>query len=414
MQQQARRVSPAAAPQADRTLGLARLSRAAGDPAKAVALWEALQARLGGGDSENGAMLDLGTLLIATGQRDQGLALQAAAIGLQPVYVRPTEGPTTLRLLALMRPGDFMANTPLDFLLEGSGVELIQYYIEAAPSPALAPPHDVAFFAVGEAPQAQPLLHALGSGLGYWPTPLLNNRPDIIADLTREGVCRRLAGCDQLVSPAVRPLDRAALAAVATGEPPQEALGAAFGLPFIVRPRGTHAGAGMVKIEDAGALGAYLAGQEGEDFYVTAFVDYSGADGLFRKYRIVFIQGRPFISHMAVSPNWMVHYLNADMAENAANRAEEAAAMATFDEDFARRHQGAFAFLGQALPLDYFGIDCGETRDGRLLVFEADVAMIVHAMDPEDVYPYKKPAMAKLFAAFVEMLARTAAAAAAA
>jgi hypothetical protein len=30
--------------------------------------------------------------------------------------------------------------------------------------------------------------------------------------------------------------------------------------------------------------------------------------------------------------------------------------------------------------------------------------MIVHAMDPEDLYPYKKPAMRKLFAAFVDGL----------
>ena len=46
-------------------------------------------------------------------------------------------------------------------------------------------------------------------------------------------------------------------------------------------------------------------------------------------------------------------------------------------------------------------------KDGRLLLFEADVALIVHAMDPPDLYPYKVPAMAKLFAAFRDMLGRT-------
>jgi hypothetical protein len=43
--------------------------------------------------------------------------------------------------------------------------------------------------------------------------------------------------------------------------------------------------------------------------------------------------------------------------------------------------------------------------DGRLLVFEADVAMIVHDMDSELVFPYKKPAMRKLFRAFHDALA---------
>ncbi len=34
--------------------------------------------------------------------------------------------------------------------------------------------------------------------------------------------------------------------------------------------------------------------------------------------------------------------------------------------------------------------------------------MIIHAMDSEELYPYKKPAMKKLFAAFQGMLAKAA------
>ena len=75
--------------------------------------------------------------------------------------------------------------------------------------------------------------------------------------------------------------------------------------------------------------------------------------------------------------------------------------MATFDDGFAARHREAFEALHTTLGLDYFGIDCAETPDGRLLVFEADVAMIVHAMDSAELYPYKKPAMARLFAGFI-------------
>ncbi|MEJ1978546.1 MAG: hypothetical protein WDN49_22960 [Acetobacteraceae bacterium] len=42
------------------------------------------------------------------------------------------------------------------------------------------------------------------------------------------------------------------------------------------------------------------------------------------------------------------------------------------------------------IGLDYFSIDCSEDRDGRLLVFEADVAAIIHSMDPPDLYPYRR------------------------
>jgi uncharacterized Rmd1/YagE family protein len=58
--------------------------------------------------------------------------------------------------------------------------------------------------------------------------------------------------------------------------------------------------------------------------------------------------------------------------------------------------------------LAYFGIDCGETPEGKLLIFEVDVAMIVHAMDPPDLFPYKQPQMRKVFDAFRALLGRAA------
>jgi hypothetical protein len=94
------------------------------------------------------------------------------------------------------------------------------------------------------------------------------------------------------------------------------------------------------------------------------------------------------------------------MLENPVNRLEEARFMAAFDDEFAARHAAAFAALHQRLGLDYFGIDSAELPDGRLLVFEVDVAMIVHDMDPPDLFPYKKPQMRKVFEAFQAMLRR--------
>ena len=57
-----------------------------------------------------------------------------------------------------------------------------------------------------------------------------------------------------------------------------------------------------------------------------------------------------------------------------------------------------------ALDLDYVAIDCAETRDGRLLVFEAGTAMIVHRMDPPELFPYKQAQMDKVCDAFIGML----------
>jgi hypothetical protein len=77
---------------------------------------------------------------------------------------------------------------------------------------------------------------------------------------------------------------------------------------------------------------------------------------------------------------------------------------ARFDDDFAARHRDALRLIARRLELEYVGIDCGETPDGELLIFEVDSGMTVHAMDPLDLFPYKQPQMQKVFRAFRQML----------
>jgi hypothetical protein len=62
----------------------------------------------------------------------------------------------------------------------------------------------------------------------------------------------------------------------------------------------------------------------------------------------------------------------------------------------------------QRFGLEYLVIDCAETPDGALFVFEVDAGAVVHSMDPVDMFPYKVPAMKKVFGAFHALLERTA------
>jgi hypothetical protein len=360
--------------------------------------WDALMARAGAAPPDAGAMLDLSTILQLVGQREQGLALQSDALAIQRHYRRTLGTGVGPRLLALVAAGDLMASTPVEFLLTGWNGELDLVFL-APGDPPLGdiPEHDVALLAVGESDANAPILRALADVVPRWPGPMLNAAPDAILALGRDRAPELLAGRAGLVAPPTRRLPRAELAALR------------HDAPFIVRPVDSHAGAGLEKLESSADVAGYLARQPGQTFYVSPFVDYSGADGRFRKLRVALVAGRPFIVHMAVSEHWMVHYLNAGMAADAGKRAEEAAMMASFDDGFAARHAGAFAALNQAFGLDYFALDCAEERDGRLLVFEADTAMIVHDMDPPGLYPYKAPAMAKLFSAFQALVAAHAA-----
>jgi hypothetical protein len=386
-------------------LGLAALARLVFEGVDLQPQWNALAERVNADPTDAAAILDLATMLLLTGDKANGLGLQAQALALQSCYRRPAPGAPGLRLLAIMSPGDMMANTPLDFLLAGSDIELINLYVAPGlrlPSPL--PEHDLAFLAVGESEASQPLLQALAPLLPNWPRPLLNGEAQRIAGLTRDGVCARLAGLPGVLAPQAARIDRAGLARIAAGQAPLADVLPDAAFPVIVRPIGSHAGTGLEKLDEAAALGAYLEAHEDESFYLSPFVDYTSPDGLYRKQRIALIRGRPFVCHLAVSAHWMVHYLNAAMLDNAGNRAFEARFMETFDQDFAARHRDAFAGLAERIGLDYFAIDCAETKDGRLLLFEADVAMIVHDMDPPDLFPYKKPQMRKVFDAFQAML----------
>ena len=365
-----------------------------------VALAPLIQERLASlkpGPAGAAGLLELGTLFQLTGERARALESQRLALSVGRLFRHGAAGPDGLRILMLVTAGDLMTNTPLELMLEGRAVEVTRLYLDAEnPLPDAVPDHDLAVMAVSESDESRPLLERLVGIEGRWPRPMLNAAGEVL-ELARDRLYRRLEGALGIVIPPTLRLSRAELEA------------GALGLPMILRPVGSHAGKALERIDTAEAQAAYLAAEPAERLYASPFVDYAGADGLFRKYRIAIFDGRPYLCHMAVSGHWMVHYLNAGMAEDAAKRAEEQAAMEGFDDGFGRRHAAAFAALHQRLGLGYFAIDCAETPDGGLLIFEADVAMIVHDLDPADLYPYKKTQMNKVFDAFEALLRRTAA-----
>jgi hypothetical protein len=351
--------------------------------------------------TDAGAYVSLSLLYQLAGQKENGLACLEAGLHYARMFRQPVEG-ATLRLLAICARGDLMTNTPVELLVEGLPVEVTRLYVDALGDlPDSCPEHDVAIFAVGESDDTRPALEHLRGLSALWPMPMVNE-PLSILELSRDRLWRKLDGVPGLVVPPTVRLTGAALLGLAREGLNQSLPEGTF--PLIVRPVGSHAGKGLEKIDDAAALAAYVEQNRPSMAYLSHFVDYASADGRWRKQRIAFIGGRPHLAHMAVGDHWMVHYLNAGMAESAEKRAEEAAAMVHFDDDFAVRHAEAFAGLQERLGLDYFAIDCAELPDGQLLLFEADVSMIVHALDPEDLYPYKRPQMAKLFAAFEGLL----------
>ncbi|GAB2181304.1 hypothetical protein DLREEDagrD3_15270 [Denitratisoma sp. agr-D3] len=384
-------------------LGLARLMRLNFAGVELTSLCQSLLARAEADPDDAYALLDASVLLQFYRQPELALQVQAEALKLRRHYRQPTTRPLRLRLLALMAPGNLMANVPVECLLEDSDIELTISYATADPAAIELPEHDVLFFAMSETEDNRPLIEAWAARLAAWPKPVIND-PAHIHRVARDTVSRLLQDHPGLAVPPTFRLTRENLDAIVAGwEGPA---GTAF--PLILRPLDSHAGNDLYKVDNRAELAQKLAAMAGDEFFIAPFVDYRSADGLFRKYRVVLVAGRPFACHMGISDHWMIHYLNAGMADSAAKRAEEAAFMEHFDQDFALRHQAALDAVYRAIGLDYLGIDCAETTDGRLLIFEAEHAMVVHAMDPVDRFAYKQAPMQKLFAAFRAMVLRAA------
>jgi glutathione synthase/RimK-type ligase-like ATP-grasp enzyme len=394
----------------DTPLGVASLSKLAFDGVDLGPLRSQLIDKYIYEPENAAALMDLATIEQLFGNLEDGLARQAEALALRRVFHSPcAAAPPTLRLLALAVPGDIGNNTPLEFLLEGSSIALTTLYIAPGESlPAKLPEHDVAIVAACESDDNRPALLEIARHARAWPRPLLNH-PDQIALLARERLHTLLKPVASIEMPITARIDRTTLAEIGAGKVALRSHLADGVFPLIARPIGSHAGRGLARLDDPASVAAYLAERGEPGFQISRYVDYRNPDGLFRKYRIVFIDGKPYACHMAITDRWMIYYLNAQMGESAAKRAEEERFMAGFDQDFARRHRAALEALAGRIGLDYFGVDCAETAEGRLLVFEADIAMIVHLMDSPAVFPYKTAPMRKLFAAFAAMLGERAA-----
>ena len=322
--------------------------------------------------------------------------LRAAVQSSRVVSLPALQQPAARSVLAFSRVAAFEANTPLELILDTEHTTLHRLYIDDGdthvPDEEL-PPYDVLFNTIAESEQAQPALalaHAFAERTGRRPV----NDPAIVAQLGRAGVAHRFAGSTTILAPGVERVEAGALRA------------RDLTAPLVVRPVGSQAGHALGLVADRAELHAYLDEHAYASYFVTPFVDYRSRDGFYRKYRVMFVNGVPFAYHLAISPRWMIHYYNAPMADHQWMRDEEARFIDGLGAVFHGPLHEALHDIARGVALEYFGIDCGIAPDGRLLLFEADAAMLVHGTDAPDLFPYKRVGFERVKAALTTLLSQ--------
>ncbi|AQS85443.1 MAG: hypothetical protein ABF876_03990 [Acetobacter aceti] len=330
---------------------------------------------------------------------DEAAALRHldAAMLLDPVQ-RPDkpDGEARRRIVVLNVPGSFQANAPIPMLLDdntaiytmwiagvpGKREELVETVKKLRP--------DAVLLAMGEdTRQTTAILEAEAiardSGVA-----VLNGGGRIMR-VARSMVPELLADIPGLLVPSCSvvcaPFDRLP----------------AF--PLLVRPVSSHAGNSLARIDDRTAFDRYTheTGASGY-YYATQFVDYISKDDLYRKYRVVFVEGVPYPVHLAIHNDWAIWYYNAKMELFPERRAEEARFMQAITEVFSPSVMEALYAIPARIGLDYFGLDFGVMQDGTLVVFEIETAMIVHDRDSDDIFPYKSACITRIRHAFEGMI----------
>ena len=160
----------------------------------------------------------------------------------------------------------------------------------------------------------------------------------------------------------------------------------------------------FARFEDPYDLTAFLAEHVNQDRYLIEPIDYRSADGLFRKYRFIFVGAEILPYHLAIGDDWKLHRDSTDMASQDWMQREEEQFLRDPNSVFSARHYDALRMIRSRIGLDYFGIDCALDGHGNLVVFEVNASMLVHDENPD--FPYKDPFVRRIKTAFDAMLAR--------
>lgn len=150
--------------------------------------------------------------------------------------------------------------------------------------------------------------------------------------------------------------------------------------PVIFREAGLHGGRSAVRIDSAddikSAMHAYAL--DGRPYYLTAFHDFRSPDDLYRKYRIVVVNGEPVLRHLIISDSWLIHSASRQfMDDKPALQEEEEKTLADFNVNgqIDDRLKTLIGEIDRIMELDYYGIDCNISKSGELTVFEINANM---------------------------------------
>lgn len=201
------------------------------------------------------------------------------------------------------------------------------------------------------------------------------NIPSCIMETTRDNIHKSLQGIDNLDVPKtvkIQPKSSKDIYDTIKEE--------GFEFPVIFRQAGEHGGISTIRVDDETEQ-FYPFALDGREYYLTQFVEYAEEDGLYKKYRLIVVDGKAYLRHVKVSAGWMVHHKS--QIDNP-EKLQQISAQRFIDNNEAI--QKVVKEIYNRLQLDYFGIDCYIDEKMNLLVFEINPSMGVFLQAKGDIF----------------------------
>ncbi|HEY5340836.1 MAG TPA: tetratricopeptide repeat protein [Candidatus Aquilonibacter sp.] len=294
------------------------------------------------------------------GRDEEAERHRRAGFTLAPIAVRAFRGegvPISLLVLSSALRGNVATEAAFDdrtFLLVTLFAE---HYDPLLP----LPPHDVIVNAIGDADLCAQALDAAQALVRDAQAPIVN-APAAVRKTGRAAVAAALRDVDGLIVPEIREYDRADASRMTH-------------FPVLLRAPGYHTGEHFEVVRSREELGPVLNALPGERVLAIQPLDARGADGAYRKYRVLSVGGRFYPVHLARSSQWKVHYFSADLVRTPEAIAEEEAFLRDMRTAIGERAVRALEAIRERLALEYFGVDFAVDASGNVLLFEANAAM---------------------------------------
>ena len=340
-------------------------------------------------------LAELGDELGARRHRDKGFRNHC----LTTLPYRGDAAPISVLLLVAAAGG----NIPTSAFLDDRCFQTTVLVAEYANPDARLPPHDLIFNGIGDADLCDEALEAASTLVDKSRQPVINH-PRTVLGTGRVVIAERLGRLPGVIVPRMVKLPRRSLCGAETFAVAAEN---GFTFPLLLRAPGFHTGRHFVRVETTGQLAEAAAQFPGEEVWLIEPLDASDGRGMFRKYRVMFIEGKLYPLHLAISRNWKVHYFTADMAGCAENRACDAAFLNDI-RIIGGKAVAALEAIPAALGLDYGGIDFAVSGDGDILFCEANATMVVYPPVRDPKWDYRRQAVDAVLNAVHSMLAQRA------